>query len=57
MFYKCGTCGKKFKYSFEEIHLQKFGECPTCKKEGELVAESKNSPADAPDYEEVSAAP
>lgn len=56
MFYKCGPCGKKFKYSFEEIHLPRFGECPVCKKEAKLVGESKNNPADATDYEEVSAA-
>jgi hypothetical protein len=55
MFYKCGPCGKKYKYSLEEIHLPAFGNCPGCKIEGELVAESKDTPADAHDYEEVSA--
>ncbi len=55
MFYTCETCGLKYKYSLEDIHLPKFGNCPTCKKEGKLVSESKDNPADALDYEEVSA--
>jgi peptide subunit release factor 1 (eRF1) len=55
MFYKCEPCGKKYKYTLEEIHLKTFGNCPACKVEGKLVAESKNMPPDAEDYEEVSA--
>jgi peptide subunit release factor 1 (eRF1) len=56
MFYKCEPCGKKYKYTLEEVHLPEFGFCPVCKKEGTLVAESKNMPSDAEAYEEVSAA-
>lgn len=55
MFYKCHKCENKFKYSFEDIHLPKFGKCPTCKEDAELVGETKDSPTDAQDYEEVSA--
>ena len=51
MFYKCGKCGKKFKSSLEDIQLPMFGRCPMCKEEAELVAESKDFPADALDYE------
>jgi DNA-directed RNA polymerase subunit RPC12/RpoP len=54
MFYKCNKCKKKYKYSLEDIQSPRFGKCPTCKEEGKLVAESKDAPADAPDYEEVS---
>jgi hypothetical protein len=54
MFYQCKPCQKKYKYSLEDIHLPAFGKCPLCKVEGVLVAESKDLPADAHDYEEVS---
>jgi predicted Zn-ribbon and HTH transcriptional regulator len=54
MFYTCGQCGKKYKYSFEDIHLPAFGKCPACKIEGKLVGETKELPADAQDYEEIS---
>lgn len=54
MFYKCSQCGKKFKYSFEDIHLPVFGKCPACEVEGELMGETKAAPTDAQEYDEVS---
>lgn len=54
MYYKCYKCQKKFKNSYEDIHLANFGKCPECKEDAELVGESKDNPADAQDYEEVS---
>lgn len=55
MFYECQQCEKKYKYSLEDLQFPSFGKCPACKVEGKLVGESKESPADALDYEEVSA--
>ena len=53
MFYRCPKCGKKFKYTLEDMTKPWFGKCPDCQQDGELVGETKELPADAEDYEWV----
>lgn len=42
MFYDCPVCGKKFKWSLEEVADAEFGQCPQCQAPGLLTGESKD---------------
>lgn len=53
MFYKCQKCGKLFRNELEEMNEKKFGKCPICQGDGALVAESKEYPDNADEYEAV----
>ena len=54
MFYRCPSCGKKFKSGTDTITEPSFGRCPACGAEGELVGESRKFyPPDANDYEDT----
>lgn len=52
MFYVCPECGTRFKYTLENISEDYFGKCINCGAEGTLVAESRDMPKDAEDYED-----
>lgn len=52
MFYVCPECGTRFKYTLENISEDYFGKCISCGAEGTLVAESRDMPKDAEDYED-----
>ncbi len=52
MFYICPNCGKKFKYTLDNLADEEFGKCPGCGTEGEFVAETRDMPEDALDYED-----
>ncbi len=54
MFYRCPSCGKKFKSGTDTITEPSFGRCPACGAEGELIGESGAvTPPDANDYEDT----
>jgi DNA-directed RNA polymerase subunit RPC12/RpoP len=54
MYYRCGTCGKQFKYAVDLIPRfgEKFGNCPVCQTPGVFVKDGARTPDDG-DYEEV----
>ncbi len=54
MYYRCGNCGKQFKYAVDLIPVfgDRFGDCPACHKPGVFVKDGARTPDDA-DYEEV----
>lgn len=42
MFYQCPECGKKYRWSLEDISDPAFGQCPACHVMGELKGETKD---------------
>lgn len=52
MFYICPECGKKFKYTLDNISDAEFGKCIACGAEGKLVAESREMPDDPESFED-----
>lgn len=54
MYYRCGGCGKKFKYALDMIGVlgDRYGHCPVCGAEGEYLMDGARTPDDN-DYEEV----
>jgi len=41
-FYDCPECGKKYRWSFEDMNEEAFGQCPACHVDGAFVGESKD---------------
>ena len=54
LYYRCDSCGKKFKYATDMIPVfgPDFGRCPICGKDGVFEKEGARTPDDL-DYEEV----
>lgn len=54
MYYRCESCGAKFKYAVDMIPVfgESFGCCPKCGIQGTLVKEGAAAPDDS-DYPEV----
>ena len=54
MYYRCESCGEKFKYAVDMIPVfgESFGCCPKCGIQGTLVKEGAAAPDDS-DYPEV----
>lgn len=42
MFYDCKLCGKKVRYSIEDMSEPEFGKCPDCGVDAELAGETKD---------------
>lgn len=41
-FYNCPNCGKKYRWSIDEMDYREFSHCPNCQTPGELVGETKD---------------
>ena len=54
MYYRCPKCGKKFCWDLNTVQNPKYGHCPKCDLEGELVGESGKLPNNPEEYEDVS---
>lgn len=42
MFYDCPQCGKKYRWSLDDVTDTDFSSCPNCHTDGVLVGETKD---------------